>query len=162
MARVKGLTEKEFKNNSKLVMQILELTEYYDVLAKNLSLSNRRKLQLAMSVIVRPTVEYIDEAFDGVDPCALRGLHKMIKELKVLESSVLLTTKSMQEAEQLCDKIAIIINGKVVAYGSPNYLAQSYGGGYEVSTVVEITKADYLEAYKVITERFNGSVSLVF
>lgn len=115
-----------------------------------------------MSVIVRPTVDFLDEAFDSVDPCALRGLRNMINELKVLETSVLLTTKSMQEAEHICDKIAIIINGKVVAFGSPQYLVQSYGGGYEVSTIVDITKSDYLNAYKVITEKFNGSVSLVF
>lgn len=57
----------------------------------------------------------------------------------------------MFEAEQLCDKIAIIVNGRIVSYGSPQYLLQTYGGGYEINTIVDITKADYLEAYKEIT-----------
>jgi len=73
----------------------------------------------------------------------------MIKELKG-SSAVLLATNSMDEAELLCDKIAIIVNGKIVCFGSPEDLTQTYGGGYEVSATVDITKSDYLEAYKLV------------
>lgn len=100
-----------------------------------------------MSVIVRPSVDYLDEVVDGIDPCALRGIRNLMQELKVFETSVLLTTRSMQRAGQICDKIAIIVNGKVVAFGSPQYLVQSYGGGYEVSAIIDITQSDYLQAY---------------
>jgi len=64
-----------------------------------------------------------------VDPVSRRSLFKMVKQLN--NSSIVLTTHRMDEAEQLCDKIAIMINGSIVCYGSPNYLLNTYGGGYE-------------------------------
>ena len=79
----------------------------------------------AVSLLANPHVEFLDEPTTGVDPIARRSLFKMLKQLK--NSSILLTTHRMDEAESLCDKIAIMINGKFVCYGSPNHLKQKYG-----------------------------------
>ncbi len=74
---------------------------------------------------------------------------------------MLLTTQSMSDAAILCDKIAILVNGHIVSFGSPAYLLKTYGGGYEINVVVDITKADYLEAYKEITAQFS-EVTVMF
>lgn len=78
MARIKGLTDKEFKNNKKCLLQQLEMTEYLTVLAKDLSVGNKRKLSFAMSLLVTPAVELLDDPLSGVDPCARRGMIKVI------------------------------------------------------------------------------------
>lgn len=71
----------------------------------------------------------------------------MIKKMK--RASVLLTTHRMDEAEQLCDKIAIMINGRFVVYGSPNYLKTKYGHGYTV--IIKQTKKKFSEDSSNIT-----------
>jgi ATP-binding cassette, subfamily A (ABC1), member 3 len=103
----------------------LDLTPFGDKLASQLSGGNKRKLCSAVSLMSNPTVEFLDEPTTGVDPIARRSLFKMLKQLK--NSSILLTTHRMDEAESLCDKIAIMINGKFVCYGSPSHLKQKYG-----------------------------------
>jgi ATP-binding cassette subfamily A (ABC1) protein 3 len=122
MAHVKGLTREQFENNSKLIIETLDLSEFVHVLARNLSGGNKRKLSCAMTLLVSPRIEFLDEPTTGVDPVSRRSLFTMIKRLQ--NSSILLTTHRMDEAEQLCDNIAIMINGRIVCYGSPNYLLQ--------------------------------------
>lgn len=120
MARIKGLSGAEFENNVKLIIQTLDLDEFMHVRASNLSGGNKRKLCCALTLLVSPTIEFLDEPTAGVDPVSRRSLFRMVKQLK--NSSILLTTHRMDEAEQLCDQIAIMINGRIVCHGSPNYL----------------------------------------
>jgi ABC-type multidrug transport system ATPase subunit len=67
----------------------------------------------------------------------------MIKRLN--SSAVLMTTHRMEEAERLCDLIAIMVNGSIVCYGSPTYLMETYGGGYEIIVAVDVTKSSEKE-----------------
>jgi ATP-binding cassette subfamily A (ABC1) protein 3 len=75
-----------------------------------------------------PKIEYLDEPTTGVDPVSRRALLRIMKKLS--DSAVLLTTHRMDEAETLCDNIAIMINGRFVVYGSPAHLKETYGHGY--------------------------------
>jgi len=84
-----------------------------------------------MSLIGCPSIEFLDEPTTGVDPVSRRSLFKMLKGLD--QSSMVLTTHRMDEAESLCDNIAIMINGRFVCYGSPGHLKQAYGQGYSIS-----------------------------
>lgn len=84
-----------------------------------------------MSLLASPKCEFLDEPTTGVDPVSRRSLFKMLKNLD--ESSLILTTHRMDEAESLCDKIAIMINGRFVVYGSPGHLKDSYGKGYTIN-----------------------------
>lgn len=84
----------------------------------------------AQAIMLCPRVLFLDEPTTGVDPVSRRSLNRMIKRMK--QASVLLTTHRMDEAEQLCDKISIMINGRFVVFGSPNYLKTQYGSGYTV------------------------------
>lgn len=120
ISRVKGLSGSQFENNVKLVVDTLDLRDFLNVRAGNLSGGNKRKLCCALTLLVQPEIEFLDEPTSGVDPVSRRSLFKMVKQLRA--ASIVLTTHRMDEAEQLCDQIAIMINGSIVCYGTPNYL----------------------------------------
>jgi len=84
-----------------------------------------------MSLIGCPNVEFLDEPTTGVDPVSRRSLFKMLKCLN--DTSIVLTTHRMDEAESLCDNIAIMINGRFVCYGSPGQLKSLYGKGHLIT-----------------------------
>lgn len=100
-------------------------------MSDKLSGGNKRKLVCAMSLLACPQVEFLDEPTTGVDPVSRRSLFKMLKHLP--NCSLILTTHRMDEAESLCDKITVMINGKFVVYGSPGHLKSTYGQGYQVN-----------------------------
>lgn len=116
----------------------MDLIEFLNVPAKQLSGGNKRKLSCAMTMMISPHVEFLDEPTTGVDPVSRRSLFKLIKRLK--DTSIVLTTHRMDEAEQLCDQIAIMINGSIVVYGTPTYLMHQYGQGYIFTANVNLTK----------------------
>lgn len=83
-----------------------------------------------MSLVGYPQIEFLDEPTTGVDPVSCRSLFKMLKSLR--DSSMVLTTHRMDEAESLCDNLVIMINGRFVCYGSPGQLKAVYGKGYTI------------------------------
>ena len=120
VASLKGIKRDLRDVFKRLITQNLDLTPFKHTLARNLSGGNKRKLCCAQAIMLSPRVLFLDEPTTGVDPVSRRSLNRMIKKMKA--ASVLLTTHRMDEAEQLCDKIAIMINGRFVVFGSPNYL----------------------------------------
>ena len=125
IGKVKGLYGDELSYQTDLLMSFLNLKQYAKNTSETLSGGNKRKLCCAMSLMANPQIEFLDEPSTGVDPVARRCLFNILKHLK--ESSIMLTTHRMDEAEALCDTIAIIINGKFVCFGSPGHLKQKYG-----------------------------------
>ena len=81
-----------------------------------------------MSLIGNPKIEFMDEPSTGVDPVSCRSLFKLLKNLQ--DSSMILTTHRMDEAESLCDNLVIMINGRFVCYGSPGQIKSKFGTGY--------------------------------
>jgi ATP-binding cassette subfamily A (ABC1) protein 3 len=122
---MKGLSNEARDFNKRLILETLELNDFVNTRAGNLSGGNKRKLCCAQTLLVCPKVEFLDEPTTGVDPVSRRSLLRMVKQLG--NSSVLLSTHRMDEAEQLCDNISIMINGKMICYGSPSYLKKVYG-----------------------------------
>lgn len=116
-----------------------------------------------MTLLISPDVEFLDELTTNVDPCAKRGLYKQFYSMKEMnQSSTLFMTSSVKEAAQVCDRIAILVNGQIVCYGSPEYLMQSYCGGCEITAIVDIMRSDYLDAYREIQESLPNATSMVF
>ncbi len=134
IGRIKGLSREDIEFQRELIKQTLDLTQFGDKQAGQLSGGNKRKLCCAISLLANPAVEFLDEPTTGVDPISRRSLFKMLKHLK--DSSIMLTTHRMDEAEALCDKIAIMINGRFVCIGSPGHLKQKYGDGYSLTVTV--------------------------
>mmetsp|Transcript_40606 Transcript_40606/g.61871 ORF Transcript_40606/g.61871 Transcript_40606/m.61871 type:complete len:145 (-) Transcript_40606:249-683(-) len=121
IADIKGIKPSEIEFVSHFLKKTLDLEDYAKTKANELSGGNKRKLVCAMSLVAFPIVEFLDEPSTGVDPVSRRSLFKMLKLLNE-NSSLILTTHRMDEAEQLCDKIVIQVNGSFVCYGSANHL----------------------------------------
>jgi ABC-type multidrug transport system ATPase subunit len=104
-----------------------------------------------MSLVANPKCEFLDEPTTGVDPVSRRSLFSMLKNLQ--NSSLILTTHRMDEAESLCDNIVIMINGRFVVMGSPGYLKDQYGTGYIIN-LRPIVPENQIDEY--IQQNFNG------
>jgi ATP-binding cassette, subfamily A (ABC1), member 3 len=137
---------------------MLDLLEYKHIRAEKLSGGNKRKLSAAMTLLIRPTVEFLDEPSTGVDPVSRKQMFSMIKQLN--ESSVLMTTHRMDEAQSLCDQIAIMVNGRILCYGSPAYLMDTYGGGYEATFMIDVGKADKTAVGNAMSRKLPGQFRL--
>jgi ABC-2 type transport system ATP-binding protein len=90
-----------------------------DVLGERLSGGQRRRLDVALALIGDPDLVFLDEPTTGFDPSARRAAWAMVDDLRALGKTILLTTHSMDEAEALADRIAIMAHGEIVAEGTP-------------------------------------------
>ncbi len=101
---------------------------------ENLSGGQKQRLALALALVHAPSIVFLDEPTTGLDPRARRETWKLLSELKARNVSLLLTTHFMDEAEALCDRVAIVDQGKVIALGTPAELVRSLGG----ETIIEV------------------------
>ena len=145
IGEVKGLGAEDIAKQVKFIKETLDLGPFAETRAVNLSGGNKRKLVCAMSLVGYPEIEFLDEPTTGVDPVSCRSLFRMLKGLK--GSSMVLTTHRMDEAESLCDNIAIQINGRFVCYGPPGHLKSTYGKGYTVMLKYDAEGESDLEEY---------------
>jgi ABC-2 type transport system ATP-binding protein len=93
-----------------------------------LSGGQAQRLMLALALINRPRLIFLDEPSTGLDPQSRRNLWDIVMQLKLEGRTLLLTTHSMEEAEYLCDEIAIMDQGTIIASGTPDDLIRRYGG----------------------------------
>ena len=98
-------------------------------LVRRLSGGQKQRLSLALALVGRPEVVFLDEPTAGMDPHARLTTWEVIAGLKDRGATVILTTHAMDEAERLCDRVAIIDGGRLVALGTPGDLTRSAGGG---------------------------------
>ena len=103
-------------------------------LVRRLSGGQKQRLSLALALIGRPEVVFLDEPTAGMDPHARLTTWEVITGLKERGATVILTTHAMDEAERLCDRVAIIDGGGLVALGTPGDLTRSAGGGETLFT----------------------------
>jgi ABC-type polar amino acid transport system ATPase subunit len=128
--QVAGMTPHAAQELAMAQLERVRIGEQAHKFPLQLSGGQQQRVAIARALAMKPQAMLFDEPTTGVDPIARRSLFKMLKQLR--SSSILLTTHRMDEAESLCDKIAIMINGKFVCYGSPGHLKQKYGKGYEI------------------------------
>jgi len=102
----------------------LDLTERKDALTKVLSGGQRQRLSVALALVNDPELIFLDEPTTGMDPAARRSLWDLVLVLKERGTTVLLTTHYMEEAEQLCDRIAIMDHGKILELGTVKELVE--------------------------------------
>jgi ABC-2 type transport system ATP-binding protein len=101
------------------------LEEKRNTFYSQLSGGQKQRLALAMSLVNEPRVLFLDEPTAGLDPQVRREIYTIIEELKKERKTILLTTHYIEEAEKLCDRVAIIDQGKVIASGTPRELKHS-------------------------------------
>jgi len=100
------------------LIDMLELGERRDARTKDLSGGQRQRLAVALALVNDPELIFLDEPTTGLDPAARRSLWDLIKGLKARGRSVLLTTHYMEEAEVLCDRLAIMDHGRILEMGT--------------------------------------------
>jgi ABC-2 type transport system ATP-binding protein len=105
-----------------------QLTEKKNAFYKELSGGQKQRLALAMALVNNPRVVFLDEPTAGLDPQVRREIYTIIEELRRDKKTVLLTTHYIEEAEKLCDRVAIVDHGKIIKTGTPRELKQSSAG----------------------------------
>lgn len=108
------------------VLKQVELWEHRKKLAGKLSKGQAQRLILARSVLHKPRVLFLDEPTSGLDPSTAVAIHKMLLDLKKEGMAIFLTTHNMEEATKLCDKVALLYQGTIVEFGSPQELCLKY------------------------------------
>jgi len=104
------------------VIEIVGLAEKKDARVKTLSGGQKRRLDLGVALVGDPDLVFLDEPTTGFDPAARRAAWQMIRNLRSLGKTVLLTTHYLDEAEQLADRVAVLREGRIVRIGTPREL----------------------------------------
>ena len=113
----------------KELLDAVDLTEWRDKPVKNLSGGMRRRVEIARGLMHEPRIFFLDEPTTGLDPVSRSAVWEMLRKIKASRDlTVLITTHYMDEADKLCDRIAIVDHGKLVALDTPEALKASVGG----------------------------------
>ncbi|HEY3365373.1 MAG TPA: ABC transporter ATP-binding protein [Symbiobacteriaceae bacterium] len=108
------------------LIDLVGLREKARTLSSNLSGGQRQKLTLALALVNDPELIFLDEPTTSMDPAARRQVWDMVKSLKARGKTVVLTTHYMEEAAALCDRVAVVDRGKIIAEGKPDDLVREY------------------------------------
>jgi ABC-2 type transport system ATP-binding protein len=125
------------------VLEVVRLTDRADDYVERFSTGMRQRLVLARALLPDPSLLLLDEPTVGLDPQAARDLRERVMQLRAEGRTVLLTTHYMEEADQLCDRIAIVDHGRIVALGTPDQLKRGLKANEVVH--VEIATTDHAE-----------------
>jgi ABC-2 type transport system ATP-binding protein len=119
------------------VIQQVDLVDKRDAYVGKLSGGQKQRLAIACALVGDPELLFLDEPTTGLDPQARRHIWDILRAFKARGRTVLITTHYMDEAERLCDRIAIVDHGKVIALGSPRELIAQIGGEHLVEFALE-------------------------
>ncbi|MGE5323761.1 MAG: ABC transporter ATP-binding protein [Actinomycetota bacterium] len=133
-SKLYGISAQERERSIDELLHLVDLMQWRDAPARNLSGGMRRRLEIARGLVHRPRIFFLDEPTTGLDPVSRVAVWEMITNIKQQRNlTVLITTHYMDEADRLCDRIAIVDHGKLVALDTPRALKSSIPG----SSVIE-------------------------
>jgi ABC-2 type transport system ATP-binding protein len=139
--RYQGLRGEKLLDAIAWCLEWAGLQDRANSLLKTLSGGMKRRLNLAAGIIHRPRLVLLDEPTVGVDPQSRNRIFEMIEDLRRQGATIIYTTHYMEEAERLCDRIAILDHAQIIAEGTKDELiTRSFGGRYDV--VVTVTGSD--------------------
>lgn len=147
-ARLRGIASDDVNDVVDCLLNQLTLCVDADKPTEQYSGGNKRKLSLGIALIGDPKVLLIDEPSTGLDPVSKRkGMWKLISEI-ARDRSVILTTHSMEEAEALCTRAGVMVDGKLLCLGPVQHLKSKYGDGYTVDLICHPrSDMDSVESY---------------
>lgn len=143
-ASLKGIPKNLTAPIIKKTMDEMDLVTYAGVHANNLSGGNKRKLSVALAMLGNPPLVFLDEPSTGVDPQAKRFMWNIVSKISTQrkKSAVIITTHSMEEAEALCTKMGIMVDGQFKCFGSSQLIKDKYGTGYELELKIRTLKEE--------------------
>ena len=145
-AKLYGVPREQRKKNIDAVLEAVDLTEWRDAQTKTLSGGMRRRLEIARGLVHNPRIFFLDEPTPGLDPVSRIAVWEMLNKLKSTRNlTMLITTHYMDEADKLCDRIAIVDHGKLAALDTPARLKDSVPGTEIVEAEFENAPPDWVE-----------------
>jgi len=132
MARLYGITAKEAKERGESLLRTLGLLERKDSKVKAYSKGMKQRLILGMALISNPEILFLDEPTSGLDVQSTRLIKDMLRSLNAEGKTIFLTTHDMDEANELCNRVAIIHKGRIVAIDAPEKLRMATRGRHSV------------------------------
>lgn len=154
-ASLQSLSSKEFNKRISVLSEFLGLKDVMKKRIKKLSGGMRRRVSLAASIVHNPPILILDEPTVGFDPNARREFWELIRKLHEEGKTILLSTHYMEEADELCDRVAIIDRGKIVALDEPSNLKKTFGGTSAI--LVRVKNAQMKDAAKLLA-KFNPAL----
>ncbi|GAB3170476.1 ABC-2 type transport system ATP-binding protein [Micromonospora palomenae] len=127
-ARMYGIAKAEAHRRAARALDAFQLTEYADRKCKTYSGGQRRRVEIALGIIHEPKIVFLDEPTTGLDPQSRAHMWDEIRRLRTEGMTVFITTHYLDEADALCDRIAIMDHGEVVAEGTPAELKREISG----------------------------------
>jgi ABC-2 type transport system ATP-binding protein len=156
-AKLYSVPRAQREKNIDAVLQAVDLNKWRGAQTKTLSGGMRRRLEIARGLVHDPRIFFLDEPTTGLDPVSRIAVWEMLNNLKSRRNlTMLLTTHYMEEADKLCDRIAIVDHGNLVALGTPVELKNSVAG----ANVVEVQFDREAEAWKERLARLEGVTSV--
>jgi ABC-2 type transport system ATP-binding protein len=131
-------------------LALVQLQEKQEAYVKTLSGGQKQRLSLACALVGDPELVFLDEPTTGLDPQSRLQSWGIMEALKARGRTVLLTTHYMEEAERLCDRVAIVDHGRLIALGTPRELVASLGAEHVIEFAVEGGEALPVEALKAL------------
>ena len=151
--RLFGISAADSRRTSHQLLEQFQLTRWSKASVYALSGGMAQRLMVARAIFHRPAVLFIDEPTAGLDPQSRLALWDTLRELNTEGQTILLTTHYMEEADQLCHRLAIMDHGRILALGSPAELKHQV----EADTIVTVTAGGDQEALgRLLTERIPG------
>lgn len=158
--RLFDLDAREAAARAEELLELVELTEAADRRIKSYSGGMKRRLDLASALVHRPDVLFLDEPTTGLDPASRVTIWEEVRRINQRGTTVFLTTQYLEEADQLCDRLAIIDDGRIVRQGTPSQLKTELQQRLQLAT--EVTLDDvFLDATGRTRTRAAGEVQEV-
>jgi len=152
MARLRGYRRRAAAQVAEHLIDQLDIAEFKDKLVKSISGGQRRRVDLAASLVVKPKLLVLDEPTTGLDPRSRQAVWSAIRELVTEGVTVLLTTQYLEEADELADQVVVMDHGRAVASGTPPELRAQIGD-HRVDVVVA-DPADVDRVVEALGSRF--------
>ena len=163
-ATLYGVPRSDIAARAKGLLEVFDLESRAGEKASDYSKGMKQRLALARAMIHRPELLFLDEPTSGLDPVATRLVHDMVTHLSHDEErTVFLCTHNLDEAQKLCDRVAVLEHGKLVALGTPAELARKLGRSQRLE--LEVARGDEETVLRLLTEapgvsahRENGTI----
>ncbi|NXP86191.1 ABCA5 protein, partial [Passerina amoena] len=148
---IKGMSQADVKEVVKRIASVLDLKDHLQKTTKKLGMGLKRKLCFALSMLGNPRVTLLDEPSTGMDPKAKQHMWRAIRAaFKNKERAAILTTHYMEEADAVCDRVAILVSGQLRCIGTVQHLKSKFGRGYflemKLRETADVQQVEYLQS----------------
>ncbi|MDR3672728.1 MAG: ABC transporter ATP-binding protein [Holophaga sp.] len=152
-AKLYSVPRAQRKQNIDELLEAVDLTRWRDAETKTLSGGMRRRLEIARGLVHNPRIFFLDEPTTGLDPVSRVAVWEMLNTLKARRQlTILITTHYMDEADRLCDRIAIVDHGQLVALDTPAALKQSVPGNNVIEAQFQTPPQDWEQKLGALQE----------